>query len=195
MQSFTLTVGSWIRRLNGRNPLVRASDRIEVAAALLVLMVALLAAPVSGSVGTLYYDNLKDRAAADRLIQHEVAATATDDSYVAPQPYEEPFLTPIQWQLGATVHTDEVRTDRMKAGEQLNVWIDSEGKRTKNPLSDQDAATEAVVSAFGLWFAAVGVAAAAWTIVRLRLNRRRYADWDRELDDLVDNGGRTNHNT
>ena len=195
MQTFTLTLGGWLRRLDRRNPLVRGNDRIEVVAALLVFIVVILAAPVSGSVGTVFYDNLKDRSAADRLTRHEVVATVADDSYVAPQPYEKPFLTPIQWELGATVHTDEVRTDRMKAGEQLNVWIDSEGKRTKNPLSDQDAATEAVVTAFGLWFATVGIAAAAWTMVRLRLNRRRYADWDRELDDLVDNGGRTNHNT
>jgi hypothetical protein len=45
-----------------------------------------------------------------------------------------------------------------------------------------------------LWFAAVGVATAAWTVLRIRLDRLRYADWDRELDDLADNGGRTNRN-
>lgn len=194
MQSFGLTFGSWMRRLDRRNPLVRASDRIEVAAALLFIMVALLAAPVSGSVGTLFYDYLTDRSAADRLTRQEVPAKATEDSYVLPQPYETPFLTPIQWEFGATVHTDEVRTSRMKAGEQVNVWIDSEGNRTAKPLTDRDAATEAVISAFGLWFATVGVAAAAWTVLRLRLNRRRYADWERELDELADNGGRKNHN-
>ena len=77
----------------------------------------------------------------------------------------------------------------------MTIWIDTEGNRTKEPLSDQNAATEAVVTAFGLWFATVGLAAAAWTILRIRLNRLRYAGWDRELDDLADNGGRTNHNT
>lgn len=195
MQSFTLTFGSWMRRLNKRNPLVRASDRIEIAAALLVVVVALMAAPMSGSIGTIFYANLKDRSAVDRLTQQEVAATVTDDSYVAPQPYQNPFLTPIQWEFGTTVHTEEVRTDSMKAGERLNIWIDGEGNRTNKPLSDKDAATEAVVGAFGLWFATVGIAASAWTMLRLRLNRRRYADWDRELDDLVDDGGRTNHNT
>ena len=194
MQTFTLSVGSWLRRLSVRNPLVRTSDRIEAAAILLIFVVALLAAPVSGSVGTVVYDNLTHRYAADRLTRHEVAATVTHDSSLAPQAYEKPFLTPIQWEFGGTVRADEVRTDRMKAGEQLKVWIDTEGTRTTKPLTDQDAATEAVVSAFGLWFATVGVAAAAWTVLRLRLNRLRYADWDRELDDLADNGGRTNRN-
>ena len=66
--------------------------------------------------------------------------------------------------------------------------------RTVKPLTDQDAATEAAVTAFGLWFAAVGVATAAWTVLRIRLDRMRYADWDRELDDLADSGGRTNLN-
>ena len=38
-----------------------------------------------------------------------------------------------------------------------------------------------------------------WTILRIRpiacaMPTLRYADWDRELDDLADNGGRTNHN-
>lgn len=94
---------------------------------------------------------------------------------------------------GGTVGVDELRTDRMKAGERVNVWINAEGSRTTKPRTDQDAATEAVVSGFGLWFATVGLAAAAWNVLRLRLNRRRYADWDRELDKLADNGGRTNH--
>lgn len=194
MQTFTLGLDSLLRRLSVGNPLVRTSDRIETAAALLVFVVALLAAPASGSIGTLVYDNLTNRYAADRLTRHEVAATVTDDSYVAPQPYEKPFLTSIRWAaFDGTVRVDEVRTDRMKAGEQVKIWIDADGNRTTKPRTGQDAATEAVVSGFGLWFATVGVAAAAWTLLRLRLNRRRYADWDRELDELADNGGRTNH--
>jgi hypothetical protein len=195
MQTFTPSLGSWLRRLSARNPLVRTSDRIEAAAMLLVFVVALLATPVAGALGTATYDNLTDRFAADRLNRQEVTATATDDSILAPRAYEEPFLTPIRWQFAGNDYTEEVRTYRMKAGEQLTIWIDTEGNRTKKPLTDENAATEAVVTAFGLWFATVGVAAAAWTILRIRLNRLRYAGWDRELDDLADNGGRTNHNT
>ena len=195
MQTFTLSFGSWLRRLSVRNPLVRTSDRIEAAAVLLIVVLALLAAPVSGSVGTVVYDNLTHRFAADRLSRHEVAATVTHDSSLAPQAYEKPFLTPIQWEFAGHVYAEEMRTsDRMKAGEQQRIWIDAAGSRTMKPLTDQDAATEAAVTAFGLWFAAVGVATAAWTVLRLRLDRLRYADWDRELDDLADNGGRTNRN-
>ena len=112
MQTFTLSFGSWLRRLNMRNPLVRTSDRIEAAV----------------------YDNLTNRFAADRLSRHEVAATVTHDSSLAPQAYEKPFLTPIQWEFAGHVRTDEVRTpDRIKAGEQQRIWIDAAGSRTVKP--------------------------------------------------------------
>jgi hypothetical protein len=194
MQTFTVGFGSWLRRLDMRNPLVRTSDRIEAAATLLVFLVAILAVPVAGFVGTAVYDDLAHRFAADRLNRQEVMATATGDSILAPRAYEEPFLTPSRWQFAGSDHTEEVRTYRMKAGEQLTIWIDTEGNRAKKPLTNENAATEAVVTAFGLWFATVGVAAAAWIVLRIRLNRLRNAGWNRELDDLADNGGRTNYN-
>ncbi len=194
MQTFTVGFGSWLRRFSVRNSLVRTSDRIEAAATLMVFVVALLAAPVAGSVGTAVYDQLTHRFAADWVTHHEVVATVAHDSTSAPQIYGKPFLTQIQWQFGGKVDNAELRTsDRMKAGEQQRIWIDAEGNRTVKPLDHHEAATEAVVGAFGLWFATVGVAAAIWTVLRIRLNRRRYADWDRELDDLADNGGRTDH--
>jgi hypothetical protein len=40
----------------------------------------------------------------------------------------------------------------------------------------------------------VGFGVAVWGLLRRRLDRTRYADWDRELDDLADNGGRSNRN-
>ena len=177
-----------------RNPLVRTSDRIEAVATLLVFLVAILAAPVAGFVGTAVYDDLSHRFAADRLNRQEVMAAATGDSILAPREYEEPFLTPIRWQAAGSDNTEEVRTYRMQAGEQLTIWVDTAGNRAKKLLTNHNAATEAVLTAFGLWFATVGVAAAAWIVLRIRLNRLRYASWDRELDDLADDGGRTNYN-
>ena len=52
MQTFTLTMGSWLRRLLVRNPLVRASDRIEAAAMCIALASAVLVIPVAGAFGT-----------------------------------------------------------------------------------------------------------------------------------------------
>ena len=194
MQMFTLGFGSWLRCLTSRNPLVRVSDRIEAATILFIVAVALLSAPIVGAVGTATHDSLARQYATDRAARQKISATVTDDSTLAPQANEDPFLTPIRWEFVGTVHTAEVRTNRMEAGEKLGIWIDTKGDRTTQPPTDEDAATEAVVAGFGLWFTAVGVAAAAWAIIRLRLIRSRYAAWDRELDDLADNGGRTSYN-
>ena len=194
MHVFTVGIGSWFRCLSGRNPLVRVSDRIEAAALLVFVVVALLAAPMAGAMGTAAHDSLAHQYATDRAARHQVPATVTADSTLAPRAYEEPFLTPIRWEFAGGAHTGEARTYHMKAGEHVTIWIDARGDRTTKPLTDESAATEAVVTGFGLWFATVGVAAAIWTVLRLRLNRSRYAAWDRELDDLADNGGRTNRN-
>ena len=37
-------------------------------------------------------------------------------------------------------------------------------------------------------------AVVGWAIVRMRLDRGRYAEWDRDLRGLADNDGRTNNN-
>ena len=67
MQTFTLTMGSWLRRLVVRNPLVRASDRIEAAAILVALASAVLVIPFAGAFGTAIYDSRVHAFAADRL--------------------------------------------------------------------------------------------------------------------------------
>jgi hypothetical protein len=191
MQTFTFSLGSLLRRLSARNPLVRVSDRLEATTLLIVFAVALFAAPVAGAVGTGTYDNVKHAFAVDRINSREVSATVTAESTLAPRAYEDPFLTPIQWQFEGAVHTGQVRTTYMKTGDRMTIWIDTKGDRKMSPLTDQDAATQAILAALGLWFAAVVVAIASWAALRARLDRSRHAAWDRELHDLLD-GGRRN---
>ena len=124
------------------------------------------------------------RSAADRATRHTIVAAVTDDSAFAPRPYEAPFLTDINWMFNGAPHTGEVATSFMRAGEPLSIWIDANGDLTTQPLTDQHAATEAVITGFGWWFISVGIAAGGWTLLRLRLNQTRYATWDRELDRL-----------
>lgn len=70
--------------------------------------------------------------------------------------------------------------------------VDAGGNLTAQPLSHNDAATEAVVTAVSLWIAVAGACTAACALLRVRLNRARYAAWDRHLDDRADNDGQTN---
>ena len=193
MQTFTLTMGSWLRRLLVRNPLVRASDRIEAAAMCIALASAVLVIPVAGAFGTAIYDSRVHAFASDRLTRHEVEATATHESSVNRLPNESSVLTPLQWQFAGHPHTDIVSTPNdMQVGAKTSIWVDAAGDPLERPPSDLDVAIDAVMAAFWMWVAVAGGGAAGWTLLRSRLNRMRYTAWDRELDDLADNGGRTN---
>ena len=195
MQTVTLNMGSWLRRLVVRNSLVRASDRIEATAIFVGLASAVLVVPFAGALGTAIYDNRVHAFTAERLAVHEVEATATQDSSVTRLPYQSSVLTPLQWQFAGHTHTNIVSTrGDMEVGERTSIWVDAAGDRVERLPSDLDAALEAVMAAFGIWVAVAGGGAAGWALLRSRLNRMRYAAWDRELDDLADNGGRTNRN-
>lgn len=194
MQTFTLRFGLWSRLSRG-NPLVRATDRLEAAATVLVVLLALLTVPVAGAIGTAVYDDLARTFAAERESRHEVDAVAVQASHVVPQPYERPHLTQIRWEFAGATHTEEIRTREMEAGERLTVWVDDAGNRVHPVPTDEDAAAQAVIAALAFWAAVVGAAAAAWVLLRMRLNRLRFQAWDRALDDLADNGGRTNNTT
>jgi hypothetical protein len=195
MQTVTLKMGSWLRRLVVRNPLVRVSDRIEAAAIFVGLASAVLVVPFAGALGTAIYDNRAHVFTAEQLAVYEVEATATQDSSVTRLPYQSLVLTPLQWQFAGHTHTDIVSTrGDMEVGERTSIWVDAAGDRVERPPSDLDAAIEAVMAAFGIWVAVAGGGAAGYALLRFRLNRMRYAAWDRELDDLADNGGRTNRN-
>jgi hypothetical protein len=188
MQTVTLNMGIWLRRLVVRNSLVRVSDRIEAAAIFVGLASAVLVVPFAG-------DNRVHAFTAEQLSVHEVEATATQDSSVTRLPYQSSVLTPLQWQFAGHTHTNIVSTrGDMEVGERTSIWVDAAGDRVERPPSDLDAAIEAVMAAFGIWVAVAGGGAAGWALLRSRLNRMRYAAWDRELDDLADNGGRTNRN-
>ncbi|GAS86468.1 Rv1733c family protein [Mycolicibacterium brisbanense] len=192
METFTLNAGTWIRRLATRGPLVRTSDRIEAAVGFLVLVLVLLAMPVAGAIGTTAYDTRVHEYAAQRLTTHRVDAVTTDASAPSKMRNQDAFVTPVQWQFAGKQHIDTVRTPvRLKPGDHKSVWVDGAGNRTVAPLTDRDAAIDAAGIAIVSWLAVAGVGATLLVVVHNRVDRRRYAGWDRELEDLADNG-RTN---
>lgn len=61
------------------------------------------------------------------------------------------------------------------------------------PLTDDEAVSQAVVAALTGWLTVAGTGVGAWALLRHRLDRARYTEWDRALDDLAGNDdGRTN---
>jgi hypothetical protein len=196
MQTFTLTLGSWVRRLLVRNGLVRTSDRFEAFAMLLTLLLAILAVPVAGALGTAVYDNQIHVFADERMARHLVEAKATHDSAVTALPYQFSYVSEVRWEFAGKIHTGVASTrSRMKVGDQTSVWVDAAGEFAPPPRGDEDAAAGAVIAALGLWIAIAGGATAAYALLRACLNHLRHAAWDRALADLAENDGRTNHNT
>ncbi|MDY6997537.1 MAG: hypothetical protein SW019_13120 [Actinomycetota bacterium] len=201
MQNFTLGFGVWMQRLVGKNPLVRRSDRVETATILLAFVVAVLAVPVAGAVATAVHDDLAHTYAVQRSDRTEVAATVTEDS-VSTSQVSDSARTRIRWEFGGATHDDEVRTANLRAGDHVTIWVDPAGRRVPEPLTDEDAISQAVVVALSGWFVVVGAGVAGWAVVRTRLDHARYDAWDRELDGLAgghfgdpgDDGGRTNRN-
>ncbi|MBP1820996.1 hypothetical protein [Mycobacterium sp. OAE908] len=196
MQTFTLTPGSWVRRLVVRNGLVRTSDRFEAFTMLLAVLFAILAVPVAGAAGTAVYDKQVHVFADERMARHEVAGTATHDSSVTALPFQFSYVSEVRWEFAGRIHTGVASTrNRMKAGDQTSVWVDAAGEPTRPPRGDKDAAADAMMVALGLWIAIAGATTAAYALLRAHLNHLRHAAWDRALADLADNDGRANHNT
>lgn len=182
----------WVRRLAGVNPLIRATDRWEAALLSIVAAVAILAIPAAGAVGTATYDRLSHMFAMERPLHHEVTATARADSREVPMAYGSAHVTNVTWNYDGIIHVDDIDTPRHSAGDQIPLWVDRDGNHSAPVPSDTDAAVQAVVTALGLWIALVGITAVIWLTARMTFNRIRSTAWDRELDDLADNGGRTN---
>ena len=83
-----LTVAWWRWRLAqalARNPLVRTSDRIEVAVMALAVAVSLVAMPVALAIGTAVHDEHARAYTAEQHDRHRIVATTTDDSASSPR--------------------------------------------------------------------------------------------------------------
>ncbi|MBI5340982.1 MAG: hypothetical protein HZB45_25145 [Mycolicibacterium rufum] len=194
MHTNTFGLSVWTKRLLAHHPLVRLSDRVEAACLLFIVVIALLAVPVAGAAGTAVHDDLSHTFATQRAERRQIEAIVTRDSRATAQAYDNPYLSPVQWQFNGATRTDEMRTAKLKTGDHVTIWVDKAGNRRAAPPTDRDAAVQAVIAAMSVWSLAVGLAVAGWAVLRMRLDRSRYADWDTELGGLADNGGRTNNN-
>lgn len=190
METFTLEPRCWrIARLFGRNPLLRRTDRLEALVMLVALVTSLVAIPIAGVVGVAAYgarDRVYTQEAQER---HRVMATVTDAEH------EDLGTTVAQakWPLAAGLRTGTlVLADPVKAGENIEIWVDKDGTPTIPPTPAWLAAAEAVGMA-GVTLLAVAVGMATLVAaIRLRLDRTRDAAWEREIRYLVDDGGRKN---
>jgi hypothetical protein len=189
-----LTVAWWRWRLAqvmGRNPLVRRSDRIEVIVMVLAVTISLAVVPFAGAIGTAVHDGQSRAYAAERQSRHKVEATSTENSAISPKG-PVAAVTP-RWQPGDVENAGTFSWDTpVKAGSKIDVWVDQSGRRVSAPPPSWQAGVDAVTAAIGFWLVVSAAAALLVALVQVCLKRARYAGWNRDIDSLVHDGGRTN---
>jgi hypothetical protein len=183
-----------VLRLFSRDPLIRASSRMETAVVMLVVSVVVLAAACAGVLGTMIYRAETQDYREQVQTRHVVVATAVDDSKTAVSPDATAFTVDARWVANGITHTGAISSDdAVKAGGRLQIWVDADGNPVTRPTPPELAGPEAVIAAVAAWFIMVLAAVPVLALVRAQASARREAQWDRDIRSLVeDGGGRTN---
>ncbi|MGH3523127.1 MAG: Rv1733c family protein [Mycobacterium sp.] len=188
MDTFSVRLPRWrFVRLFGRNPLVRASDRVEALVLVLAVVVSLLAAPIAAAVGTAVHDSRRHVYAEQAQTRHMVTATVMEDG-VARTPPSKTVTVRARWFAAGAEHTGAVQTRQtVKPGDSIDVWVDRDGSQVGPPM--RSAVHEAVTAALAIWLGVAIAAAALVAASRAVLNRVRHARWQHDFDKLVGDRG------
>ena len=190
MQTFRIDFGrSWFRRLLGRHPLVRSSDRIETLVIGVAAMVVMMAIPVAASMGTAVHDSRSQVYAEQAQSRHVVIARAVTESGVTPHANSVELSAQARWNVFGTNHVEVIPVgEKINAGDRIELWVDERGDWVSAPPPPGRAGQEALGAAVLMWLSVVVVTTICVAASRRRLNRTRYAEWDRELDILYGGG-------
>ena len=186
MDTFTVRLPRWrFIRLFGRNPLIRAGDRVEALAVVFAVVVVILAAPIGAAVGTAVYDSRSHLYAAQAQNQRTVSATVTGEKFTRQDTLGQMVTVPARWFAAGTEHTGAVSAPPgVKVGDSIDVWVAEDGSHIGPPL--RTALDAAVAAAAAIWFGAAMAAAALIASTRAILNRARHARWQEDFDELVE---------
>jgi carbohydrate-selective porin OprB len=128
--------------------------------------------------------------------RHTVAATAIEDSTVIVDQNAEVFPTEAGWRAKGVEHVGSVDlAHAVKAGDQLDVWVDASGDQVTAPTPTWRAGIDAMFAGAGAWLIATAGVVGLSMLVRSWLIRRRYIGWEREWQALVSYDGRTGSQT
>jgi hypothetical protein len=192
MQWFTVAWWRWrLAQARGRNPLVRTSDRVEVAVIALAVLVSLIVMPFAGAIGTAVHDEHAQIYAAQQHDRHQVSAPVDK----ATPPKGPSAALQARWRAGDVESAGTLDwAGSTKDTANIDIWVDNNGRQVAPPAAWWQAGVDAVIAAAAFWLAATAVAALLAALVRRGLRHARYTAWNREIAGLVhDSGGRTGH--
>lgn len=167
-----------------QNPLARAADRAEATARVLLTAVWLCTIPVMIIVGSSVWHSVsvaaesqQSRVATTAQLSEDADFTITDDQAMVTYQLVRAaarWVAPDGSERTGTVTTSAGG----HTGERVEIWVDRTGDVTQPPVPQSTSAVLIItvtVSAVLAWGALL---MAAQSLIRGRLDRRRFADWD-----------------
>ncbi|MGV0741505.1 Rv1733c family protein [Mycolicibacterium sp. XJ870] len=182
----------WVLRALGKNPLVRPADRVEALTVVVAMAAIVLVIPFAIGVGVDVYGNSLRAAADQAQTRVPIKATVTED----PIPVADETggtIVDIKWTAAGTQHTGVIRPSHsVSKGDQVDVWVDAQGRRVPPPISPSTATAYGASTAAAVWLGTVVLCGIVIAAARRLLNRFRAQAWSAELHVLLDRGdGRT----
>jgi hypothetical protein len=170
-----------------RNPLRRATDRVEAALRLVVILLAVVAVPAAAVAAGRWADHYGlHLAQAQRAADHQVTAVLLDDAPESgvPNPYTnvQTSWVPARWQPpGQPPRTGEVLAlAGARKGSTVRTWVDPSGAVTDPPL-------ERRIVVGNVWIAVTATCMVSWLVLLAAgvlahrgLDRRRLRAWEAE---------------
>jgi hypothetical protein len=179
-----------VLRLFSRDPLVRASDRVEAVIALAALVVVIAAAG-AGALATMVHDARTQMYIEQAKTRHPIVAVALENSKKTTSPETSVSMVYSRWDANGTDHASVLSWDEdVKAGDRLQIWVDAGGNRVSQPSPVSRAVTDAVSVAIVAWLSAVLAVTAVVSAVRSHANATRDAQWEQEIRCLFDGEGK-----
>ncbi|MFW3168600.1 hypothetical protein [Geodermatophilus sp. CPCC 206100] len=173
-----------IRRFTlGRGPLKRGSDRLECAARVLLVLVAVLSVPIALAVGTGLRADLQETAARQAAERTLTTAVATADASVRRgAALGGSPVVPAWWTTpdGAVTEGDARAPAGTGAGEVFEIWVTADGRQAGPPLTSREATQSAVVLTLVGWTGALAATGLLHVVLCWLLGRHRARDWARE---------------
>ncbi|MEU3346760.1 hypothetical protein ABZ723_17575 [Streptomyces sp. NPDC006700] len=172
--------GVWLWRWR-RNPLRRTSDVVEAWILLVAWVLAVAGGVLAGVLTAGAMQQAADRVRADT---HSVPAMVTQE---ATRGAVRPVGSVLGWgtvrwtDADGSAHTGRTRVPvSATPGDHVTVWANGQGTLTPPPASAADIAFQTTLG--GLWAGTTtaGVVIGGAKLARIRLDRRRFTQWDEE---------------
>jgi hypothetical protein len=163
----------------------RGTDRLEDAAAWLVVAAGLLVVLLAGSIGLGVHAAATERVRLTEARLTEVIATALQDAptgAAAPDTVAPPVLVEASWTGpdGVTRTGAALMPALTKTGQQVRIWVDREGAPVDEPTGPIGPAVAALTSALVVLLVGGLVLTTAWVGVRCGIGALNDRRWERE---------------